>query len=88
MNNKISNLTNDNTLLRSSYNKIQSERNNLYESQKSTADYCNDLKKKFKNFIQTIEDYERNVAEHVKEKEDLIKYYEEIISNQGENYRN
>jgi Mg2+ and Co2+ transporter CorA len=76
-------MTNDNTSLRSSFNKIQTERNNLFESQKDIADYCNDLKKKFKNFVQTVEIYEKNVAENEKEKEDLIKYYEDILKNLG-----
>ncbi len=76
-------MTNDNTSLRSSFHKIQTQRNILFESQKNTADYCNDLKRKFKNFVQTVESYEKNVAENIKQKEDLIKYYEDILINLG-----
>lgn len=58
---------------------IERERTKIDQEQKSTADYCNELKLKFKNFIKTIEQYEKTLKDINLEKDTLAFDYEQKI---------
>ena len=53
------------------------------KSRNEIVDYCNNLKKKYSDFVKLIEDFEEKIKELHKEKEQMIRINESILEMKG-----
>jgi len=80
LNNEIKHFKKENERLKDDLEHTEKVKAKCEENEKGVKEYCNTLRGKFKNFVETIDMYEKTIKELKVEEENIIKTNEEKIS--------